>query len=446
MSYTLELLRMESERQFWPLNRPIVSPHGCPNAKSRKNSNSALANENANNNNTIQHNHHHHHHHQRENGNCAKLLAGLSSHTPHSYYECCINVHVSSLLEHWLDWDCPSAKSSSKSCSSVMDEAAAAAAASMPNDKHAIDVDRLVSYLAESEDSSTDPTPWVRQFCKDVGCDVLNRQDSNGRTLLHHLLSGSIRRNLASTVQVLLESGAKCDMRDQLGNTALSLVRNMLDSSSTSEAVSLIRLFVLDHNCDVNMRDNKGRTLLSYSVASGDSCVEVTRLLLNCGAQVWPPVDQLTEEFEASAFTGYLRSQMKKPLNCDLDEQTLYLLCTAMASEATRMRGHVDRCMVQLGISKRVHGPLFQRIRGLMTPYWARPAQLRQLCVRTVRKSIGPKRLARGEANTLRLPKKLQKFVTLEERVDHKETEMVMEEKEDRSFEATYHAYVAKNN
>merc|ERR1719414_1308581 len=31
---------------------------------------------------------------------CTNYTTGLS----HSYYDCCINVHVSGLLDHWLDW------------------------------------------------------------------------------------------------------------------------------------------------------------------------------------------------------------------------------------------------------------------------------------------------------------------------------------------------------
>lgn len=65
--------------------------------------------------------------------------------------------------------------------------------------------DRLVSHLIEASSSSHLPTDakansqepklWVRKFCSEVGCDVLKKQDANGKTLLHHLLSGKSLNN-----------------------------------------------------------------------------------------------------------------------------------------------------------------------------------------------------------------------------------------------------------
>ena len=88
--------------------------------------------------------------------------------------ECCVNVEVSALLEHWLGWD--------HHTDQVSD------ASPMPTSW----ADRLVSHLVE-EASPTDqdhPSIWVRKFCSEIGCDVLKKQDNNGKTLLHHLLSG----------------------------------------------------------------------------------------------------------------------------------------------------------------------------------------------------------------------------------------------------------------
>ena len=55
--------------------------------------------------------------------------------------------------------------------------------------------DRLVSHLVTGstptdDQQNEDPSIWVRKFCSEVGCDVLKKQDTNGKTLLHHLLSG----------------------------------------------------------------------------------------------------------------------------------------------------------------------------------------------------------------------------------------------------------------
>lgn len=81
--------------------------------------------------------------------------------------ECCISVHVSALLDHWLDWDRP-----------LMSKP------EVPKDSTYIA--KLMSHLATLQD----PVPRVRDFCSNLGCDSLNRPDNTGRTLLHHLLSG----------------------------------------------------------------------------------------------------------------------------------------------------------------------------------------------------------------------------------------------------------------
>ena len=51
-----------------------------------------------------------------------------------------------------------------------------------------------------------------------------------------------------------------------------------------------------------------------------------------------------------------------------------------------------------------------------MIPYWARPQDLRYICLKSIRKSLGPKRLSSGGATSkLSLPKKLQHYVELRE-------------------------------
>ena len=62
--------------------------------------------------------------------------------------------------------------------------------------------DRFVSHLIEEASlptdaaNSQDPKIWVRKFCSEVGCDLLKKQDANGKTLLHHLLSGKPQNQL----------------------------------------------------------------------------------------------------------------------------------------------------------------------------------------------------------------------------------------------------------
>ena len=84
-------------------------------------------------------------------------------------------MEVSALLEHWLGWDNKHHGPVLKS-EELTDKCWAA--------------DRLVSHLNCPLPTEEDPSLWVRKFCSEVGCDVLKKQDTNGKTLLHHLLSG----------------------------------------------------------------------------------------------------------------------------------------------------------------------------------------------------------------------------------------------------------------
>jgi hypothetical protein len=85
--------------------------------------------------------------------------------------ECCINVHVSALLDHWLDWDRPT----------VSD---------LVPTSHTQDPTTHIDQLIGQLGGLVDPIPRVLEYCSKLGCDVINRQDEEGKTLLHHLLAG----------------------------------------------------------------------------------------------------------------------------------------------------------------------------------------------------------------------------------------------------------------
>ena len=109
---------------------------------------------------------------------------------------------MSSLLEHWLDWDSKKATSRSPNhhshssncdCSSrCPHENHATLLAGNSNDATAAECD------SDSDDSGiggfgnlggSDDEEWIRQICAN-GCDYVNRADSDGKTILHYLLEG----------------------------------------------------------------------------------------------------------------------------------------------------------------------------------------------------------------------------------------------------------------
>ena len=131
--------------------------------------------------------------------------------------------------------------------------------------------------------------------------------------------------------------------------------------------------------------------------------------------------DQLGHQ--STAFAWFLRAQMSK-MGSDvaIDEETFYVISTAMMAEADgnglTFKSVIDRCMVSMGSSPEAHGPLFRRIRGLAAPLWLQPPQLRLIATQSIRRSLGPKRLSSNKVmSRLKVPRKIQRFVTLEEKI-----------------------------
>ena len=101
-------------------------------------------------------------------------------------------------------------------------------------------------------------------------------------------------------------------------------------------------------------------------------------------------------------------------------DNTVYLLSSAMGEDPQRMKRHVSRIMLQLGgKGGAANGPLFLRLKLQMMPYWSKPQELRYQCMKNIRRSLGPKRLATSGEKKLRIPTKLQKYIKLEERMGH---------------------------
>ena len=84
---------------------------------------------------------------------------------------------MSALLDHWLDWDRSPA---------VVEPVPTTPLVIVEPTTTTTNIDELISHLA----SLADPLPTVRQYCTNLGCDVINRKDKDGKTVFHHLLAG----------------------------------------------------------------------------------------------------------------------------------------------------------------------------------------------------------------------------------------------------------------
>ena len=225
---------------------------------------------------------------------------------------------------------------------------------------------------------------------------------------------------------ILLEAGSLSHLADSNGDTPLHLIRNLMSQDShvaMDELCELVRVLLkksANPEILIDLPDAKGRSLLSYAIEAGDRCVALSRLLINLGAKTF------SEKIghNSSCFAWFLRAQMRKlGPEVTLDEDTFYVLSTAMIEEVgghghgLKFKSIIDRNMVAMGSSPEAHGPLFRRIRGLAAAYWLQPPQLRLLSATSIRRSLGPKRLSKEVMSRLKVPRKLQRFVTLEEKI-----------------------------
>jgi len=297
---------------------------------------------------------------------------------------------VSSLLEHCLGWE--------------------------PRDEKE-EEEELTTPLLSS--CSLPSLPTIRLLCQQ-GCDP-NQTTSSGRSALHVLLSSrySLSVPIIPIVRTLLDAGASLDQRDTQGNTPLLSVSKLLERKQFIEAAEIAQMMLTRNSCDVNQVNEQGRSLLSFSVTYLDDSAELTRILINHGARVWPgpapvagtSVAEINRDKEQSAFTWFLRAVINQR-GLSNSDSTLNCLCHEMGRQPARMKSHVIRVMLSEGKYPRVLGPVFMQLKLTMAPFWTEPQHLRYLAWNSVRRSLGPKRLGPG-SQQLGLPTPLTQYLTL---------------------------------
>ncbi len=90
------------------------------------------------------------------------------------------------------------------------------------------------------------------------------------------------------STSILLSMGLDTSIQNDDGDDCLSALAHLLDKGLFSESFDLANVLLEDPRCNPNRMNKSGRSLLSYSVIYGDESVDLTRLLLNHGAKVWP--------------------------------------------------------------------------------------------------------------------------------------------------------------
>lgn len=389
----------------------------------------------------LHHHHHHHHHHlQSENGPLPPPPALMYTTADQDM------VPLAELLAHYDTGDAINYQDP-KSEDSVLQRCIACDQVPM--------AELLMSYTADiALRNQVFPSMGLHNACMlahsaswiDLMCAngaKVNERRLKGQTPLHIVLLGDIRKcrkHMEDSLVLLLRLGADTNAQDHKGDTPLLYLRAFLKDGAFEAAAAFAQL-LLERDADPNVANHEGRSLLTYSVSYLDDSIALTRLLLNHGASVWndgitkekeggphneslaamPSVSSLTLSGGAgnngsvdhhSAFSWFLKAVIyrRRLENCS---ETLRHLALVMGESPRRMHAHVLRTMFRHVRCFRVLGPVFLQLKMGMMRHWSQPQGLKYLCWRTIRRSVGPRRLATGGVTQLGLPKPLQNYVLM---------------------------------
>ncbi len=93
---------------------------------------------------------------------------------------------------------------------------------------------------------------------------------------------------MLEAVGILIRMGLDTSIQNIDGDDCLAFLRHLLKKRLFGESSDLASILLEKQGCDPNRLNKAGRSLLSYSVSHGDESIELTRLLLNHGAKVYP--------------------------------------------------------------------------------------------------------------------------------------------------------------
>ncbi|XP_069973654.1 ankyrin repeat and SOCS box protein 18 [Penaeus vannamei] len=235
--------------------------------------------------------------------------------------------------------------------------------------------------------------------------------NSFGQTPLHTVLLGDVRSSsLIEALEALIANGADVNARDNSGETPLHCVRNLLREGLYERAAEVAHTLLVA-GAHIDAANNKGRTLLTYSVEYLDDALALTRTLVNHGSCVWGAADG--RDKDQSVFAWFLKAVIshQRLENCS---STITIISQLMAADPRRMHQHILRTMFRQSRCYHILGPLFLELKTLMMPHWTQPASLSFLCWQTIRRSLTPKRIHSGTPQ-LGLPPPLQSYILLEE-------------------------------
>lgn len=213
--------------------------------------------------------------------------------------------------------------------------------------------------------------------------------------------------HLIGKIDDILRSGIDVNVTDERGETALSSVKILLRKGCFRLAFQ-IASHLLDCGASIDAEDNGQQTLLSHSVSSLDAASDLTRLLLNRGADVWH------RNGGDSPFGCFLQAIVR--CRCVSGATiTADLLGRTMGSRPEAFKALVLRSMLSHGRCIRVLGPVFVQLKSLLSPYWRQPQPLRYAAWTAVRRHSSSAKSWPRELQQLGLPPSVLRYLTMED-------------------------------
>jgi len=305
--------------------------------------------------------------------------------TRHNYYDCCVQVSATKLLDHWLN----------------------------DHDDSGIDGEDVIKTSTQEENCQNQST-------KSTLASLRSECLVKSQNILHLLLNRSNPvRNVVELVQRILEEDRNVktffiDQVDNHGDTPLTLLSNLLDNKSYNEAKEIAELLI-ENGADPNHRNDCGWSILSYSLVHQDSSLNLTRSLLHHGSNVIPINDEKYSLDKTSSlpFRVLLRSVLRSQTVSN-SRETFHILGQVMSCQnPAEMKQHVLSSIVAEGSLLTGNGPeICSQVRSMLMAYWSQPKPLLHLSLQASRKRLGLKRLATGNLTRMLIAPRLQHYLS----------------------------------